>query len=49
MSNSWLGVAYCMLNFKIGKTTFNFLGWPIGGNPIKTFFWRAVINRICTR
>lgn len=46
ISDSWLTEAVSLLNCKMGKVPFFYLGLPIGGNPRKLSFWDPVFNHI---
>jgi len=45
----WLVEAASLLNCKVGKISFLYLGLSIGGDPRKLAFWEPVINTIKTR
>jgi hypothetical protein len=47
--DSWLTEAASLLNCKVGKVPFIYLGLPIGGNPRRLSFWEHVVNRIKSR
>ncbi|PNX72437.1 ribonuclease H [Trifolium pratense] len=49
VSDPWLEEAASVLHCKIGKTPFNYLGLPIGGNPRRLSFWKPVIDKIKSR
>jgi len=49
ISVSWLTEAASLLNCKMGKVPFLYLGLPIGGNPHRLSFWDPVVNRIKSR
>jgi hypothetical protein len=38
-----------VLNCKVGKVPFLYLGMPIGGNPRRLCFWDPVVNHIKAR
>ena len=38
-----------MLDCKVGKVSFLYLGLPIGGDPRLQLFWQLVVNQIKTR
>jgi hypothetical protein len=46
VNDSWLNEATSMLNCKIGKIHFVYLGLSIGGNPRRLSFWKSVLYRI---
>jgi len=46
---SWLTEATSMLNCKVDKVPFLYLGMPVGGNPRRLCFWDPVVNRIKAR
>jgi len=46
ITDSWLTKAATVLNCKLGKVPFLYLGLPIGGNPRLLSFWDPVVNRI---
>jgi hypothetical protein len=49
ITDSWLSEAVTLLNCKLGKVPFLYLGLPIGGNPRLLSFWDPVVNRIKSR
>jgi len=49
ISESWLTEATSLLNCKMRKVSFLYLGLPIGGNPRRLSFWDPVINHIKSR
>jgi len=49
IGDSWLVEAASLLNCKVGKIPFLYLGLSIGGDPRKLAFWEPVINTIKTR
>ncbi|XP_045797737.1 uncharacterized protein LOC123891912 [Trifolium pratense] len=49
VSDPWLEEAASVSHCKIGKTPFNYLGLPIGGNPRRLSFWKPVIDKIKSR
>jgi len=49
ISDSWLTKAATLLNCKMGKLPFIYLGLPIGGNPRRLSFWDPVVNCIKSR
>jgi len=49
VNDSWLIEVASMLNCKIGKLLFIYLGLPIGGNLKRVLFWEPVFNRIKSR
>ena len=46
---SWLIEAASLLNCKVGKISFLYLGLSIGGDPRRLVFWEPVINTIKSR
>jgi len=49
IADSWLSEAASVLNCKVGKIPFVYLGLPIGGNSRRLSFWDPVVNRIKSR
>jgi len=49
IGESWLVKAASLLNCKVGKIPFLYLGLSIGGDPRKLAFWEPVIDTIKTR
>jgi len=49
IGESWLVEAASILNCKVGKIPFLYLGLSIGGDPRKLAFWEPVIDTIKTR
>jgi hypothetical protein len=49
IGESWLVEAASLLNCKVGKIPFLYLGLSIGGDPRKLAFWEPVIDTIKTR
>jgi len=49
IGESWLVEATSLLNCKVGKILFMYLGLSIGGDPRKLPFWEPVIGTIKTR
>jgi hypothetical protein len=49
IGESWLVEAASLLNCKVGKILFLYLGLSIGGDPRKLAFWEPVIDTIKTR
>jgi len=49
IGDSWLTEATSILNFKVGKITFLYLGLSIGGDPRRLAFWEPMMNTIKTR
>jgi len=47
--DSWLAEAASVLNCKLGKDPFHYLGLPICGDPRKLKFWQPLIDRIKSR
>ena len=47
--DSWLAEAASVLNCKLGKAPFLYLGLPIGGDPRKLKFWQPLMDRIKSR
>lgn len=41
--------ASSILNYRVGKTPFNFLGIQVGGNPRKSSYWDLVIKSVRRR
>jgi hypothetical protein len=46
---SWLNEVASVLNCKVGKVHFLYLGLHIGGNPQRLCFWDPIVNRIKSR
>lgn len=46
MADSWLQQIACLLNCKVGKLPFSYLGLPIGVNPIKLSTWHPVVEKV---
>jgi len=42
--DSWLAEAASVLNCKLGRAPFLYLGLPIGGDPRKLKFWQPLID-----
>ncbi|KEH41231.1 hypothetical protein MTR_1g046940 [Medicago truncatula] len=49
IASSWLSEAASVLNCKVGKVPFLYLGFPIGGNSRRLSFWEPFVNRIKAR
>jgi len=49
IAESWLNEATSILNCKVGKVPFLYLGLPIGGDPRRLAFWDPVLNSIKSR
>jgi hypothetical protein len=49
IGDSWLTEAASVLNCKVGKISFMYLGLSIGGDPRKLVFWDPVVNTINAR
>ena len=49
IGESWLVEAASLLNSKVGKIPFLYLGLSIGGDPRKLAFWELVIDTIKIR
>ncbi|XP_039687924.1 uncharacterized protein [Medicago truncatula] len=49
IGESWLLEAASVLNCKVGKILFLYLGLSIGGDPRKLAFWEPVVSTIKTR
>jgi hypothetical protein len=49
IAESWLNEAASILNCKVGKAPFLYLGLSIGGNPSRLAFWDPVVNTIKSR
>jgi len=49
IGQSWLVEAASLLNCKVGKISFLYLGLSIGGDPRRLVFWEPVINTIKSR
>jgi len=47
--DSWLAEASSVLNCKLARSPFLYLGLPIGGDPRKLKFWQRLIDRIKSR
>jgi len=47
--DSWLAEATSVLNCKLGRVPFLYLGLPIGGDPRKLKFWQPLIDHIKSR
>jgi len=47
--DSWLAEAASVLNCKLGRLPFLYLGLPIGGDPRKLKFWQPLIDRLKSR
>lgn len=47
VNDSWLTEAASVLNCKIEKLPFVYLGLPIGGNMRRVLFYELVLNRNC--
>lgn len=45
----WLDQAASLLNCKVGKLPFNYLGLPIGTNPRKLVTWNLVVQKVKSR
>jgi len=45
----WLAEAVSVLNCKLGRAPFLYLGLPIGSDPRKLKFWQSLIDRIKSR
>jgi len=46
ITDSWLYEAASILNCKVGKVPFLYLGLSIGGDPRRLAFWKPVLNTI---
>ncbi|GAU48395.1 hypothetical protein TSUD_405400 [Trifolium subterraneum] len=46
---SWLTEVASMLDCKVGKVPFMYLGMPIGGDPRRLSFWEPIVSSIHTR
>jgi len=49
VGNSWLTEATSILNCKVGKILFLYLGLSIGGDPRRLAFWEPMMSTIKTR
>jgi len=49
IAESWLNEAASILNCKVGKVPFVYLGFFIGGYPSRLAFWDPVLNTIKSR
>jgi hypothetical protein len=49
IAESWLNEAASILNCKVGKVPFLYLGLSIGGNPSRLAFWEPVLHTIKSR
>jgi len=49
ISDSWLNVAGIVLNYKVGKIPFMYLGLPIGGDLCRLVFWEPILVSIKSR
>jgi len=49
ITDSWLYEAASILNCKVGKVQFLYLGLSIGGDPRRLAFWKPVLNTIKSR
>jgi len=49
IAGSWLNEATSILNCKVGKALFLYLGLPIGGDPRRLAFWEPVLNTLKSR
>ena len=49
IANFWLGEAASILNCKVGKTHFVYLGLSIGGDPRRIAFWDPILHTINSR
>jgi hypothetical protein len=49
IADSWLNEAASILNCKVGKIPFLYLGLSIGGDPRRLAFWDPVVNTIKSR
>lgn len=49
IAESWLNKAASILNCKVGKVPFVYLGHPIGGDPRMLSLWDPVLNTIKSR
>jgi hypothetical protein len=49
IADSWLYEAASILNCKVGKVPFVYLGLSIGGDPRRIAFWGPVLKTIKTR
>jgi hypothetical protein len=49
ISDSWLTEAASILNCKVGKIPFLYLGLSIGGDPRKLVFWEPAVANIKSR
>jgi len=47
--DSWLAEAASVLNCKLGRLPFLYLGLPTGGDPRKLKFWQPLIDRLKSR
>jgi len=49
IADSWLNEAASLLNCKVGKVPFMYLGLSIGGDPRRLALWEHVLNTIKSR
>jgi len=49
IGDSWLTEAASILNCKVGKIPFLYLGLSIGGDPQRLAFWEPVVSNIKSR
>jgi hypothetical protein len=49
IGDSWLTEAASILNCKVGKIPFLYLGLSIGGDPRRLVFWDPVVSNIKSR
>lgn len=49
ISESWLAEVASILNCKVGKVSFLYLGLSIGGDPRRLAFWDPVLGIIKSR
>jgi hypothetical protein len=49
ISESWLAETTSILNYKVRKVPFLYLGISIGGNPCRLAFWEPVLHSIKSR
>jgi len=47
--DSWLAEVASVLNCKLGRVSFLYMGLPIGGDPRKLKFWQSLIDLIKSR
>ena len=49
VNDFWLTEAATILNYRIGRLPFVYLGLPVGGDVRHIHFWDPLLNRIQTR